>query len=102
MTIYSYFAETEREYISIRTKEGLAAARAKGKLLGRPKGSKNKKGSALTSYRDQIKEYLELKLTISAIRKIINNQLKEPLTYNSFKYFIDNDIELRAVLRSTK
>ena len=30
MAIYSYFAETEREYISMRTKQGLAAAKAKG------------------------------------------------------------------------
>ena len=30
-SIYSYFAETEREIISERTKQGLAAAKAKGK-----------------------------------------------------------------------
>ena len=34
LAIYSYFAEAEREYISIRTKQGLAAAKAKGKILG--------------------------------------------------------------------
>ena len=39
LAIYSYFAETERAYISLRTKQGLAAAKAKGKQLGRPKGS---------------------------------------------------------------
>ena len=32
------FAEVERDLISARTKEGLAAAKAKGKQLGRPKG----------------------------------------------------------------
>lgn len=32
----SVFAELEREMISTRTKEGLAAARAKGKRIGRP------------------------------------------------------------------
>ena len=32
------FAEIERDLISYRTKEGLHAARAKGKILGRPKG----------------------------------------------------------------
>ena len=42
LAIYSYFAETEREYISLRTKQGLVAARAKGKQLGRPKGSRDK------------------------------------------------------------
>ncbi len=37
-TMLTLFAEIERDLISARTKEGLAAARANGKLLGRPKG----------------------------------------------------------------
>ena len=43
LAIYSYFAEAEREFISMRVRQGLAAARAKGVKLGRPKGSRNKK-----------------------------------------------------------
>jgi DNA invertase Pin-like site-specific DNA recombinase len=42
LAIYSYFAEAEREFISVRTKQGLAAAKASGKKLGRPKGSRDK------------------------------------------------------------
>lgn len=42
LAIYSYFAEAEREFISMRTKQGLAAAKASGKKLGRPKGSRDK------------------------------------------------------------
>ena len=38
VTMFGLFAEIERDLISERTKEGLAAARIKGKLLGRPKG----------------------------------------------------------------
>lgn len=38
ITMFSLFAEMERSLISERTKAGLEAARAKGKLLGRPKG----------------------------------------------------------------
>ena len=38
ITMFSLFAEMERTLISERTKVGLEAARAKGKLLGRPKG----------------------------------------------------------------
>ncbi len=36
--IFSIAAQIERDLISARTTEGLKAARAKGKLLGRPKG----------------------------------------------------------------
>ena len=35
IALFGLFAEVERDIISERTKEGLAAARAKGKLLGR-------------------------------------------------------------------
>lgn len=33
LAIYSYFAEAEREYISLRTKQGLAAVKMQGKRL---------------------------------------------------------------------
>lgn len=99
LAIYSYFAESEREYISIRTKQGLAAAKAKGKQLGRPKGSKNKKGRVLDQYKPTIKKYLELDVSISAIAKIINEQLPKPVSYNSYKYFIKNDEELSEIIK---
>jgi len=38
IALFGLFAEVERDLISERTKEGLAAARTKGRLLGRPKG----------------------------------------------------------------
>lgn len=38
ITMFSLFAEIERDLISERTKEGLARARAEGKLLGRRPG----------------------------------------------------------------
>ena len=94
MAIYSYFAEAEREYISIRTKQGLAAAKAKGKILGRPKGSRNKE-RVLDPYRDQILEYLEVGVNLAAIRKIINNQMENPISYNSYKYFVQHDEQLQ-------
>jgi DNA invertase Pin-like site-specific DNA recombinase len=37
-TMLGLFGEIERDLISMRTKEGLKAARAKGKILGRPPG----------------------------------------------------------------
>ncbi|MFC1718354.1 recombinase family protein [Candidatus Poribacteria bacterium] len=96
LAIYSYFAEAEREYISIRTKQGLAAARAKGKILGRPKGSRNR-NRVLDPYKEQIKSYLQMGLNVASIMKIINNQLEKPVTYNSFRYFIQNDKELSSL-----
>ncbi len=54
LAIYSYFAEEECEFISMRTKQGLVAARASGKKLGRPKGSRDKE-RVLDLYREQIK-----------------------------------------------
>ena len=100
LAIYSYFAESEREYISIRTKQGLAAAKAQGKQLGRPKGSKNKKGRALDIYRADLKRYLELKLSITSIMKIINPQLSQPLSYHTYRYYIQHDDDLLQVKNS--
>jgi DNA invertase Pin-like site-specific DNA recombinase len=88
LAIYSYFAESERDYISLRTKQGLAAARASGKLLGRPRGSRNRNGSVLSPFAEQIRAYLELRLPVSAIRKLINPLLEKPVSYNTFKYFV--------------
>ena len=39
IALFGLFAEVERDLISERTKEALAAAKAKGKLLGRPTAS---------------------------------------------------------------
>ena len=93
LAIYSYFAEAEREYISIRTKQGLAAAKAKGVRLGRPKGSRNR-NRVLDPYKEQILEYLQMGLTLAAVRKITNRQLEKPLSYNSYKYFVQNEENL--------
>ena len=98
LAIYSYFAESEREYISIRTKQGLAAAKAKGVKLGRPKGSKNKKGRVLDAHKPAIKKYLELGVNVSDITKIINDLLETPITYNAFKYFIKHDEDLASLM----
>ncbi|MBK8138006.1 MAG: recombinase family protein [Chloroflexi bacterium] len=90
LAIYSYFAESERDYISLRTKQGLAAAKAAGKLLGRPRGSKNKNGSVLTPFTDQIQMYRQLGLSVKAIQKLLNPYLEKPATYNTFKYFVQH------------
>jgi len=101
LAIYSYFAEAEREYISMRTKQGLAAAKAKGKKLGRPKGSKNRE-RVLDPYRKLILDYLQIGLNLASIRKIINPQLEEPITYNSYRYFVQHEDELARAWRAQR
>jgi DNA invertase Pin-like site-specific DNA recombinase len=93
LAIYSYFAEAEREFISVRTKQGLAAAKASGKKLGRPKGSRDKE-RVLDPHREQMKEYLDLGLSLRRIRTIINPQLERPISYPAYRYFVRQDPEL--------
>ena len=93
LAIYSYFAEAEREFISVRTKQGLEAARARGKQLGRPKGSRDKK-RVLDPHRENIKGYLQLKIPLRRIHSIINPQLEGPISYPAYRYFVRQDPEL--------
>ena len=68
VTLFGLFAEIERELISMRTKEGLAAARASGKRLGRPKGRLGQ--SRLNGKEDEIQKLLDLKVSKASIAKI--------------------------------
>lgn len=99
--IYSYFAEAERDFISMRTKQGMASARAQGKHIGRPKGSRDK-NRALDSYREQIRDYLELQLPLRRIRNIVNPQLEKPLSYSAYRYFVRQDPELLDLWKAQK
>ncbi len=101
LAIYSYFAEAEREFISMRTKQGMAAAKASGKHIGRPKGSRDKH-RPLDPYRDQIAEYLQLQLPLRRIHSLINKQIDKPLSYSAYRYFVRQDDELLALWQMTK
>ena len=94
LAIYGHFAQTEREYISTRTKQGLAAARAQGKVLGRPKGSKNKQ-RVLDPHHAEILSYLNQGLNLASVMKLINPKLEKPATYNTYRYYVKNDASLR-------
>lgn len=68
VTLFSLFADIERELISLRTKEGLAAAQAAGKRLGRPKGRLGR--SKLNGKEDEIRKLLALHVSKASIAKI--------------------------------
>ena len=69
VALFGLFAEVERDLISQRTKEGLAVARAKGRLLGRPKGSLGK--SKLDGKEEEIRMLIEKTVSKASIAKIV-------------------------------
>jgi DNA invertase Pin-like site-specific DNA recombinase len=66
VTFLSLFAELERDFISKRTKEGLAARKAAGVKLGRPKGPGKSK---LDSSREEIIALLKMGVSKARILK---------------------------------
>lgn len=79
LTMFSLFAEIERDLISERTKEGLARARAQGKLIGRPKGTLGK--SKLDGKEKEITDYLAKGVNRTNIARIYGVALP---TINNF------------------
>ena len=67
VSCFSMLAEIERQLVSERTKAGLQAARAKGKLLGRPKGSTGK--SILDGKEEFVQAELKYRVAKSAIAR---------------------------------
>ena len=70
IALFGLFAEVERDLISERTKEGLAAAKAKGKLLGRPKGALGT--SKLDGKEQDIRVLLGKDVSKASIAKILD------------------------------
>ena len=70
IALFGLFAEVERDLISERTKEGLAAAKTKGKRLGRPKGALGT--SRLDGKEQDIRALLDKDVSKSSIAKILN------------------------------
>ncbi len=69
ITLFGLFAEIERDLIAERTKEGLAAARAQGRLPGRPKGVLGR--SKLTGREAEIQSLLAKTVSKASIAKIL-------------------------------
>ena len=79
VTLFSLFAELERDLISIRTKEALAGRKKAGVILGRRKGSLSK--SKYDAHTDKIIELLNLGVPT---KKIIDIHLGGNGTPKSF------------------
>lgn len=69
-TVLGLAAEIEREFISMRTKEALAARKRDGVILGRPKGEAQT--LKLDAKRDKIEKYLAMGLGLRPIAKLID------------------------------
>ena len=69
LTLFSLFAELERDLISLRTKEALAAKKAQGTRLGKPKGTLQK--SKFDKDVARIKELLGVGLSVRKIAKAL-------------------------------
>lgn len=70
IALFGLFAEIERDLIAERTKEGLAAAKARGKRLGRPKGARSK--SKLDGKEGEIRSLLQKHVSKASIARIMD------------------------------
>ncbi len=70
IALFGLFAEIERDLIAARTKEGLAAAKARGKRLGRPKGALSK--SKLDGKESEIRSLLQKNVSKASIARIMD------------------------------
>jgi DNA invertase Pin-like site-specific DNA recombinase len=70
IALFGLFAEIERDLIAQRTKEGLAAAKAQGKRLGRPKGARSK--SKLDGKEGDICSLLQKRVSKASIARIMD------------------------------
>lgn len=82
VTLLALFAEIERDFISVRTKEALASKKAQGVVLGKPKGTIQ--SSMYDKDRQRIEELLSLGVPQ---KRIIESHLKYGTT-KSLSYYI--------------
>lgn len=69
VTLFSLFAELERDLVSLRTKEALAAKKAQGVKLGKPKGTIQ--ASKFDKDRERIEELLRLGMSVRKIAMVM-------------------------------
>jgi DNA invertase Pin-like site-specific DNA recombinase len=82
VTLLALFAEIERDFISLRTKEALAAKKAQGVTLGKPKGT------IQSSMYDKDKEKIQDLLALGVPQKRISETHLGYGTTKSLSYYI--------------
>ncbi len=87
--IFSIAAQIERDLISARTREGLKAAQAKGRLLGRPKGPGKSK-------LDDFKPEIVALLNNGSTKTYIAKRYKTTIT-NLYNFLRKNKIDSKLV-----
>jgi DNA invertase Pin-like site-specific DNA recombinase len=80
LTLFSLFAELERDLISLRTKEALASKKREGQILGKPKGTIQK--SKFDNNIDKIKELLGYGLSVRKIANVLG--YKSHISLNTY------------------
>jgi len=82
-TMMSAFAELEANLLSERTKKGLASARSRGRMGGRPKFPKDKRETVISLYESKkytINEIIRMTgVSKSTIYNIVNSQTEEKI-----------------------
>ena len=82
VTLLALFAEIERDFISIRTKETLASKKAQGVVLGKPKGT------IQSSMYDKDRERIEELVALGVPQKRISERHLKYGTTKSLSYYI--------------
>lgn len=82
LSFYAYMAETERDFISQRTKAGLIKAKQSGKTLGRPFGTLN---SGYDKDTEKVKELLAKQLTIRSVWRLL--YAEQGKSYDGFRWW---------------
>lgn len=101
-SMFAAFAQLERKLISMRTKEALAARKAKGLKLGKPKGTIQP--SMYDEHRDQIVELLVLGVSVRKIQSLHIKKGSNDALYRFIRKhkLIDEVKRLRAEKEQTK
>lgn len=86
VTLFGLFAEIERDLISERTKEALQALKAKGIILGRPKGALGRE-TKLDGKEKEIKELLDKGMSKTGIAIVMK------VTRSVLVYFIETKMK---------